>query len=234
MGRSPVRKVKMNEYKILFDYGSFEGMKFYNEKTFKSVDEAVKFAVRLGYGTPFLIVQIMWNPNDFHCGRREMNKEKIINKVNFAFAMDCYDCGCRFRFINEENIIGNMCYCIKCGSKNFDCFENKENPYLSKEQIEKIEKAEATWGEHVDVREDRTTEDEILKYAKKTWDHLVKVSKDETIKSLREEISLGYKEHIALQEKYNKLEQENKELEKAVDELYEMTTSNLIAREETK
>ncbi len=55
----------MNEYKILFDYyRSYEGMKFYDEKTFKSVDEALKFAVRLGYGTPFLIVQIMWNPND--------------------------------------------------------------------------------------------------------------------------------------------------------------------------
>lgn len=53
----------MNKFKILFDYGSYEGMKFYDEKTFSNVDDAVKFAVSLGYCTTFLVVQVMWDPN---------------------------------------------------------------------------------------------------------------------------------------------------------------------------
>lgn len=54
------------KYKILFDYGC-EGMKFYDEKEFDTVDEAVKFAVSLGYGTQFMIVTIAWNPKKPNC-----------------------------------------------------------------------------------------------------------------------------------------------------------------------
>lgn len=54
----------MNKYKILFDYGSYEGMNFYEEKNFNTIDEAVKFAVSLGYSTTFLIVQVVWNPKE--------------------------------------------------------------------------------------------------------------------------------------------------------------------------
>lgn len=49
--------------KILFDYG-YEGMKFYDDKVFDNVDDAVKFAVSLGYGTPFLIVDVVWDPKE--------------------------------------------------------------------------------------------------------------------------------------------------------------------------
>lgn len=50
------------KYKILFDYGVYEGMKFYDEKEFDSVEEAVKFAVGLNYVTRFIIVSIHWQP----------------------------------------------------------------------------------------------------------------------------------------------------------------------------
>ena len=52
-----------NKYKILFDYGAYEGMKFYDEKDFDTVDEAVKFAVGLNYATRFIIVKVYWTPN---------------------------------------------------------------------------------------------------------------------------------------------------------------------------
>lgn len=51
------------KYKILFDYGAYEGMRFYDEKEFETVDEAIKFAVGLGYATRFIIVQVAWQPN---------------------------------------------------------------------------------------------------------------------------------------------------------------------------
>ncbi len=48
----------MRKYKILFDYGSHEGMKFQDDE-FSSVSEAVKHAIGLNYYTPFLIVQVI-------------------------------------------------------------------------------------------------------------------------------------------------------------------------------
>lgn len=47
-------------YKILFDYGS-EGYKFHDDK-FYSVEDAVMSAVGLNYVTPFLIVEVHWEP----------------------------------------------------------------------------------------------------------------------------------------------------------------------------
>jgi hypothetical protein len=47
------------KYKILHDYGAYEGMKFYDEKEFDTVAEAVRFALELRYGVPFLIVQVI-------------------------------------------------------------------------------------------------------------------------------------------------------------------------------
>lgn len=44
-------------YKILFDYGS-DGFKF-EDKDFKTANEAVKHAIALNYCTRFLIVQII-------------------------------------------------------------------------------------------------------------------------------------------------------------------------------
>ena len=55
--------MKEEKYKILFDYGGYDGMKFYDEKDFETVDEAVKFAVGLNYATKFLIVMVYWRPN---------------------------------------------------------------------------------------------------------------------------------------------------------------------------
>lgn len=60
------------KYEILFDYGS-EGFNFYHDyddsrprkatrRQFDSVDEAVKFAVGLGYSTSFIIVHVAWSP----------------------------------------------------------------------------------------------------------------------------------------------------------------------------
>ncbi len=54
--------MKKEQYKILFDYGSYEGMKFYDEKEFETVDEAIRFAVGLNYSTPFLVVKVFWKP----------------------------------------------------------------------------------------------------------------------------------------------------------------------------
>ena len=48
----------MKKYKILFDYGAYEGMKF-QDKEFDSVKEAVKHAISLNYHTPFLIVNVI-------------------------------------------------------------------------------------------------------------------------------------------------------------------------------
>lgn len=48
-------------YQILFDYGS-EGMRLYDDKEFDTVDQAVRFAVGLSYGTKFLIVMVHWAP----------------------------------------------------------------------------------------------------------------------------------------------------------------------------
>jgi hypothetical protein len=51
-----------DKFKILFDYGSYEGNKFYDEEEFDTVDDAIKYAVSLGYATPFRIVKIYWEP----------------------------------------------------------------------------------------------------------------------------------------------------------------------------
>ncbi len=53
------------KYKILFDYGAYEGMKFQDEE-FDSVGKAVKHAIGLNYSTPFLIVRIIdWEAVQF-------------------------------------------------------------------------------------------------------------------------------------------------------------------------
>ena len=46
------------KYRILFNYGAYEGFKFQDEE-FDTVAEAVKHALELNYATPFLIVQII-------------------------------------------------------------------------------------------------------------------------------------------------------------------------------
>lgn len=44
--------------RVLHDYGAYEGMKFY-EGEFETVDAAVKAALASGYGTPFVIVDVI-------------------------------------------------------------------------------------------------------------------------------------------------------------------------------
>ncbi len=46
-------------YKILNDYGSYEGCKFHNDIEYPTVAEAVKVALGSGYGVPFLIVRVI-------------------------------------------------------------------------------------------------------------------------------------------------------------------------------
>jgi hypothetical protein len=47
------------KYRIIHDYGAYEGMKFYNDVEYDTVDEAVKAALAVNYGTPFLIVHVV-------------------------------------------------------------------------------------------------------------------------------------------------------------------------------
>lgn len=51
--------MKESKYKILIDYGSYEGMKFPTDEEFETVDEAVKMAIGLNYGSPFLIIKVI-------------------------------------------------------------------------------------------------------------------------------------------------------------------------------
>lgn len=51
----------MAKYKIMFDYGGYEGYKL-QDGEFDTVDEAIKHAVALSYSTPFIIVDIVWKP----------------------------------------------------------------------------------------------------------------------------------------------------------------------------
>lgn len=48
----------MRKYKILFDYGAYEGCKFQDEE-FTSVRDAVKHAVELNYATKFYVVEVI-------------------------------------------------------------------------------------------------------------------------------------------------------------------------------
>lgn len=50
------------KYKILFDYGAYEGLKFVDEIEFDTVDEAVKHAVAMNYSTTFIVVSVHWKP----------------------------------------------------------------------------------------------------------------------------------------------------------------------------
>ncbi len=49
------------KYRIIFDYGTYEGMKLQDD-IFDTIDEAVKHAVSMNYGTSFIIVSIHWEP----------------------------------------------------------------------------------------------------------------------------------------------------------------------------
>lgn len=56
MTNKPVKGIK--GYRILFDYGAYEGMKFWDTSGYKTIDAAVKIAVALRTGNPFFIVQV--------------------------------------------------------------------------------------------------------------------------------------------------------------------------------
>ncbi len=49
----------MTKYKIIIDYGAYEGMKFINEMEYDTVDEAVKDALKYNSSFPFLIVVVV-------------------------------------------------------------------------------------------------------------------------------------------------------------------------------
>lgn len=46
------------KYRIIVDYGTYEGMKFWNDKEYETVDEAVKTAIQC-HSQPFLIVNVV-------------------------------------------------------------------------------------------------------------------------------------------------------------------------------
>ena len=47
------------KYRVLIDYGSYEGMKFASPDEFATVDDAVKFAINNSCGSPFLIINVV-------------------------------------------------------------------------------------------------------------------------------------------------------------------------------
>lgn len=51
--------MKLSKYKVLIDYGAYEGMKFWDDKEYETVDEAVKEALAIGSAYPFLIIQVV-------------------------------------------------------------------------------------------------------------------------------------------------------------------------------
>lgn len=52
-------------YRVIHDYGAYEGMKFLNETEYTTVADAVKAALAAGYSTPFLIVSVIdWQAHD--------------------------------------------------------------------------------------------------------------------------------------------------------------------------
>ena len=56
--------MKESKYRILWDYGGYEGMKFH-EKDFDTVDEAVKEASSQSYSARWLIVRVVeWEANE--------------------------------------------------------------------------------------------------------------------------------------------------------------------------
>lgn len=46
------------KYQIMFDLGSYEGFKF-QDKSFKTVADAVEHAIKLNYSIPFIIVTVI-------------------------------------------------------------------------------------------------------------------------------------------------------------------------------
>lgn len=50
------------KYKIMHDYGSYEGYRFVDEIEFDDIETAVKHAVAMAYPTPFIIVTVVWKP----------------------------------------------------------------------------------------------------------------------------------------------------------------------------
>ena len=46
-------------YRIIIDYGGYEGMKFWDDKEYDTVDEAVHVAQENGYGSKFYIVNVI-------------------------------------------------------------------------------------------------------------------------------------------------------------------------------
>lgn len=49
----------MKKYRILIDYGAYEGMKLWDEEGFDNLDDAVKEAQANSYGSEFKIIQII-------------------------------------------------------------------------------------------------------------------------------------------------------------------------------
>lgn len=47
------------KYRVLIDYGTYEGMKFWSDKGYDTVDEAVKVAMTSAAGSEFYIVKVI-------------------------------------------------------------------------------------------------------------------------------------------------------------------------------
>lgn len=50
---------KHGVYRIVIDYGAYEGMKFWDEIGYETVSEAVNDAIKCNFGSPFFIVRIV-------------------------------------------------------------------------------------------------------------------------------------------------------------------------------
>lgn len=52
------------KYRIMHDYGSYEGFNFYSDKEnipleYETIGEAIKAGMNAGYSTPFIVVHVI-------------------------------------------------------------------------------------------------------------------------------------------------------------------------------
>ena len=69
--------MKESKYRILIDYGVYEGMKFWDADGFDTVSAAVKEAVARSFSSPFFIVKVIeWSAVEAGCPYPDCPKVK--------------------------------------------------------------------------------------------------------------------------------------------------------------
>ena len=69
--------MKESKYRILIDYGIYEGMKLWDENGFDTLNAAVKEAVTNSFSSPFLIIKVIdWSAIEAGCPYSDCPKVK--------------------------------------------------------------------------------------------------------------------------------------------------------------